>query len=125
VDVDEGHWWFLSDRAPTEPVRQVSLLVLWVAEFEDAVAGVEPAGGDGFGSGEEVHAFGAVGVGVAEQGGSVRDDPLIGNLGEISMRCHSVPSGSRRACRPVSGINRSMDARSRAHNESFRESAFG
>ena len=81
------------------PVRQVSLLVLWDAEFDDAVAGVEPAGGDGFGSGEEVHAFGAVGVGVAEQGGSVRDDPLIGNLGKISMRCHSVPSGSRRACR--------------------------
>jgi hypothetical protein len=93
VDVDEGHWWFLSDRAPTVPVRQVSLLVLWEAEFDDAVAGVEPAGGDGFGSGEEVHAFGAVGVGVAEQGGSVRDDPLIGNLGAISVRCHSVPSG--------------------------------
>jgi hypothetical protein len=89
------------------------------------VAGVEPAGGGGFGSGEEVHAFGAVGVGVAEQGGSVRDDPLIGNLGEISMRCRSVPSGSRRACRPVSGINRSMDAGSRAHNASFRESTFG
>jgi hypothetical protein len=48
VDVDEGHWWFLSDRAPTVPVRQVSLLVLWEAEFDDAVAGVEPAGGDGF-----------------------------------------------------------------------------
>jgi len=47
VDVDEGHWWFLSDRAPTVSVRQVSLLVLWEAEFDDAVARVEPAGGDG------------------------------------------------------------------------------
>src|SRR5258705_5600832 len=85
--------------APTMPVRQILLLVLWDAEFDDAVAGVEPAGGGGFGSGEEVHAFGAVGVGVAEQGGPVRDDPLIGNLGEISMRCRSVPSVSRRASR--------------------------
>jgi hypothetical protein len=64
-------------------------------------------------------------VGVAEQGGSVRDDPLIGNLGEISMRCRSVPSGNRRACWPVSGINPSVDAGSRAHNASFRESTFG
>jgi len=73
---------------------------LWDAEFDDAVAGVEPAGGGGFGSGEEVHAFGAVGVGVAEQGGPVRDDPVIGNLGEISMRCHSVPSGEP-SCLPA------------------------
>jgi hypothetical protein len=73
---------------------------LWDAEFDDAVAGVEPAGGDCFGSGEEVHAFGAVGVGVAEQGGSVRDDPVIGNLDEISMCCHSVPSGEP-SCLPA------------------------
>ncbi|MGY4651321.1 hypothetical protein ACVWWN_005117 [Mycobacterium sp. URHB0021] len=65
MDVDEGHWWFLSDRAPTVPVRRVSLVVLWEAEFDYAVAGVGPAGGDGFGSGEEVHAFGAVGRGVS------------------------------------------------------------
>ena len=106
-------------------MRQVSPLVLWDAEVDDGVAGVEPADGGGFGSGEEMHAFGAIGVCVAEQGGSVRDDPVGGNLGKISMRCHSVPSGSRRACRPASGISRSMDAGSRAYNAPFRESSFG
>ena len=45
----------------------VPSLVFREAEVDAAVAGVEPAGGDGFGAGEEVDAFGAVGVGVAEQ----------------------------------------------------------
>ena len=47
--------------------RGTGLLVLREAEFDAAVAGVEPAAGDGLAAGEEVHAFGAVGVAVAEQ----------------------------------------------------------
>src|SRR4030088_1332284 len=43
------------------------LLVLREAEFDAAVAGVEPATGDGLAAGEEVRAVHAVGVGVPEQ----------------------------------------------------------
>lgn len=42
--------------------------VLRESEFEAAVAGVEPAGSDDLAAGEEVHALGAVSVGVAEEG---------------------------------------------------------
>lgn len=44
------------------------LVVLGESEVEAAVAGVEPAGGDDLATGEEVDAFGAVCVGVAEKG---------------------------------------------------------
>jgi hypothetical protein len=56
-----------SDVASIRRAKLRCLFVLGEAEVEAAVAGVEPAAGDGFAAGEEVHAFGAVGVAVAEQ----------------------------------------------------------
>src|SRR6476620_8140844 len=51
------------------PCCRLASFVLWEAEVEAAVAGVEPAGGDDLVAGVEVEAFGAVRVGVAEEGG--------------------------------------------------------
>src|SRR6476620_6671310 len=51
------------------PCCRLASLVLWEAEVEAAVAGVEPAGGDDLVAGVEAETFGAVGVGVAEQRG--------------------------------------------------------
>jgi hypothetical protein len=51
----------------TLAVIRCALLVLREAQFDTAVAGVEPAAGDGLAAGEEVHTLFAMGVEVAEQ----------------------------------------------------------
>src|SRR6476620_1251044 len=47
----------------------LALFVLWEAEIKSAVAGVEPTAGDHLIAGVEVESFGAMRVGVTEQGG--------------------------------------------------------
>ena len=65
-------------RRGTSAQRSLASDVLREAEFDAAVAGVEPAAGDGLRAGEEVHAFGAVGA-VAEQGGFPAAEAVVGH----------------------------------------------
>src|SRR6185437_4253950 len=55
------------------------LAVLGEAEVDTAVAGVQPAGGDGFGAGVKMHTFHAVSVAVAEQRGLPAAEAEIGH----------------------------------------------
>ena len=60
--------------------RSFGVYLFWgKPRFDAAVAGVEPAAGDGFAAGEEVHAFGAVGVGIAEQRGFPAAEAVVGH----------------------------------------------
>lgn len=72
ADRDAGHGLLDSSTGLLAPWRcgpgpPAPLLVLGEPQVEATVARVEPAARHDFPAGEEVHAFGAVGVGVTEQ----------------------------------------------------------
>src|SRR6476619_4433654 len=72
-------WVELSGRLIARTGLRTNLFVLGEAEFDAAVAGVEPAAGDGFAAGEELDSVLAVGVGVAEEGGFPAAEAVVGH----------------------------------------------
>jgi hypothetical protein len=62
-----------------DSLHRDSLFVLGEAEFDAAVAGVEPAAGDGLAAGEELRTVHAVGVGIAEQRGFPAAEAVVGH----------------------------------------------